>query len=85
MPTHQSPDTHGMTYRIVMNEQQRKFIEDALKGLIGDADAGTIPDVRGKPFFLTADYDELQTLYNMTRELPEIEKEHPRTLHGFCL
>jgi hypothetical protein len=83
MPTHQSPDTHGMTYRIVMNEHQRKLIELALDYWLDCI--GEEAQQYGVGSITITDLEEAQILYNMTRELPDIEKEHPRTLHGFCL
>lgn len=59
-----------MTYTIEINEDQRLHLVAALEA----ANLPTDPN-----------NDSLHLLLDMLKEMPAIEKEDPRILHGLCL
>lgn len=61
----------NQTYHLVINEQQRAFIERALQDVV--------VDIPSEP------EEEIKLLYEMIFDLPQIEAANPGTLHGLCL
>ncbi|MNB92529.1 hypothetical protein D3C75_396330 [compost metagenome] len=67
-------------YEIRMAEYQRKIIAIALKNLPFEAIAHIkLPSYEDGPA------ETILSLSQMIEELPQIEAEHPGTVHGLCL
>lgn len=69
-----------MSYIINIHEYQRKIIEIALRNLSPEA----IAEVE-IPSFEDGPAETIQSLLEMTADLPAVEAAHPGILHGFAL
>jgi len=83
-------------YLISINEQQRQLITaacakllenpDNFETLAGELDPTDSADPSDLDILGPQDaISETDTLLEMFKELPEMEKKSPRVIHGFCL
>lgn len=75
------------SYTVMINEYQRKRLQEALELVVGnDQDMGILDTQVGSG---DATYDterqEVHALLDMVRDLPTQEQTNPNILHGLCL
>lgn len=69
-----------MSYHLVINEQQRKFIEEALRQYPVDG----LSMQPGSGIHISSEREEFDLLLDMWSTMPQVEEKNPGILHGLC-
>jgi hypothetical protein len=70
------------SYQIMINDTQRAIFIAALRLLRANADA--MSQLTVSPIYPETLEEEVDLLVSMLDDLPNVERESPGVLHGFC-